>query len=373
MKHHLRFDFRLLRRITMPFRLFRILSVLLLTLGAYEGRAQTYTVTDLGILAGDSTSAGLGVNSQGHVIGCSGAPPYVCPNGFNPPGGFFWTQHNGIQALTPPEGQDISSPSAINDLDEVVGYSSATVNRESQYHAVMWSHGTVRSLGGLSRCGGDACQNFATAISQNGLVTGCSDISPAGASHAFLWNSKRGMLDLGTLGYGSSCGEAVNDNGAVAGSLDDIGFATIGFFWTPADGMQQIYPLPGADYVSPAYGINNSNEVVGQTAYVGGDFTYFHAYLWIKGKGMTDLGILGNVPVSSQANAINDNEQIVGWSGSTAFIWSREQGMVGLNTLIDPNSGWILNTANSITNNGLITGSGTINGETHGFLLTPKK
>lgn len=360
-------------RSTFSFLLRMLFLSLIFAAATCELRAQTYTVTDLGVLAGDSTSAGLSVNSQGHVVGCSGAPPYVCPNPNLPPAGFVWNQQAGIQALNPPAGQDFSSPFAINDLDEVVGYSSATMNGATQFHAVMWSDGTVRGLGTLfPKCGGGVCSTFAEAISQNELVTGCAGVPPYGNTHAFLWNQKRGMLDLGTLGYGDSCGVAVNNNGAVAGWLNDIAFATIGFFWTPADGMQQIYPLPGADYVSPATGINSSNQVVGQTAYVGGDFTYFHAYLWSKGKGMTDLGVLGSGPASSQAQAINDNSQVVGWSGSSAFIWSQEQGMVDLNTLIDPNSGWVLNSANSITNNGLIAGSGMINGESHAFLLTPK-
>jgi hypothetical protein len=33
--------------------------------------AQTYTVTDLGVLPGDSASEGLAVNSSGEVVGCS--------------------------------------------------------------------------------------------------------------------------------------------------------------------------------------------------------------------------------------------------------------------------------------------------------------
>ncbi len=45
--------------------------------------------------------------------------------------------------------------------------------------------------------------------------------------------------------------------------------------------------------------------------------------------------------------------------------------MTDLNTLIPPNSGWILTEARGINDAGQITGTGTINGETHAFLLTP--
>jgi hypothetical protein len=45
--------------------------------------------------------------------------------------------------------------------------------------------------------------------------------------------------------------------------------------------------------------------------------------------------------------------------------------MVDLNSLISPTSGWVLEQANAINDNGQIVGFGTIDGETHGFLLTP--
>jgi len=45
--------------------------------------------------------------------------------------------------------------------------------------------------------------------------------------------------------------------------------------------------------------------------------------------------------------------------------------MQDLNNLIPPNSGWSLSVAYAINKSGQITGQGTINGEQHGFLLTP--
>jgi len=46
--------------------------------------------------------------------------------------------------------------------------------------------------------------------------------------------------------------------------------------------------------------------------------------------------------------------------------------MQDLNTLIHSNSGWVLNTATDINVWGQIVGSGTLNGQPHGYLLTPK-
>jgi probable HAF family extracellular repeat protein len=42
-----------------------------------------------------------------------------------------------------------------------------------------------------------------------------------------------------------------------------------------------------------------------------------------------------------------------------------------LNDEIAAGSGWVLNSAEDINNNGQITGTGMINGRQHAFLLTP--
>jgi probable HAF family extracellular repeat protein len=57
--------------------------------------------------------------------------------------------------------------------------------------------------------------------------------------------------------------------------------------------------------------------------------------------------------------------------GDCAFIWSRGT-MTDLNTLIPKHAGVILYSANGINDSGQIACSGAINGQTHGFLLTPK-
>jgi hypothetical protein len=53
------------------------------------------------------------------------------------------------------------------------------------------------------------------------------------------------------------------------------------------------------------------------------------------------------------------------------FLWTERKGMQDLNTLIRSGSGWVLNSVSGINVWGQIVGSGTFNGETRGFLLTP--
>src|SRR5262249_29219537 len=54
----------------------------------------------------------------------------------------------------------------------------------------------------------------------------------------------------------------------------------------------------------------------------------------------------------------------------SAFVW--QNGLItDLNTLIDSGLGWVLQIATGINDNGQITGTGTVGGQTHAFLLTP--
>jgi probable HAF family extracellular repeat protein len=127
--------------------------------------------------------------------------------------------------------------------------------------------------------------------------------------------------------------------------------------------VQELPNLTGASSAS-ANGINNLGEVVGGS---GTD-----AVLWKNDRDRTpvDLGVLPGLGWSS-AFAINDFDEVVGWSGFAAFLWTPAGGMQDLNALIDSNSGWQLTSANAINHLGQITGEGTINGQTHAFLLTP--
>jgi probable HAF family extracellular repeat protein len=89
---------------------------------------------------------------------------------------------------------------------------------------------------------------------------------------------------------------------------------------------------------------------------------------------MTDLGTLGGS--FSDTAGINNRHQIVGTSTLAsgqqhAYIFSRA-AMTDLNELIPAGSGWILVAATGINDAGEIVGNGSINGQTHAFLLTPE-
>src|SRR5262249_25532480 len=98
---------------------------------------------------------------------------------------------------------------------------------------------------------------------------------------------------------------------------------------------------------------------------------YERAFIW-QGGVMTDLGALTG-DLSSRAADINDRGQVVGRSANQlgqgrAFLW--EGGvMTDLNTLLPPDSGWVLQYAFGINNNGQVTGLGDYQGEMRAYLL----
>ena len=109
--------------------------------------------------------------------------------------------------------------------------------------------------------------------------------------------------------------------------------------------------------------------------------------LWSRTGAIRDLGTLPGDSFSA-ALKINLFGVVIGASGNTIvqeglspsfpevigrpFIWSKGSGMLDLNTLISASSGWVLNSATGINIWGQIVGTGTLNGESHGFLLTPR-
>ncbi len=82
---------------------------------------------------------------------------------------------------------------------------------------------------------------------------------------------------------------------------------------------------------------------------------------------MTDLGALGGF-AASRAWAINNTGQVV---GEPAFLYDPDEGMMRLNDLIPPDSGWRGLDPRDINEVGQIVGIGRLSGPYRAFLMTP--
>jgi len=118
-----------------------------------------------------------------------------------------------------------------------------------------------------------------------------------------------------------------------------------------------------------ANAINDQNLIVGTSAASSGNPAFAFLY---DGVNVNNLGTLAGGS-SSGAFDINEFNVVVGTAqtstGYHAFIWDASAGMLDLNDLTgDPN--WVLVSAVAVNNAGDIVGTGVLNGQTHGFLLT---
>lgn len=172
----------------------------------------------------------------------------------------------------------------------------------------------------------------------------------------------------------------INDSGFAVGKRSRYGLTgSSSIMTTPAFDAVIYLSTPNGGY---AKAINNQNMIVGTTGSNSTAGEYSRAYLYNYNEDiLTDLGTL-NSGLTSSAADINELNQIVGSSWLVtqltslydpaqyhAFLWENGQ-LTDLNTLIAPDSGWILTAATAINDNGDIVGSGLLGGQVHGFLLT---
>jgi uncharacterized membrane protein len=324
-------------------------------LGTLPGGTGSYaaSINDLGVVTGTADGAGTVISPESSI------PNAECSDLTQP---FVWTPWNGMKGLgtlgVPPA--ETMSPywctvpfygTGVNIHEQVVGYT--TLYSDNYQWGFLWTNAA-----GMSLYGGSFPPTMSNGISDNGETVGQSGVL---IGEAAFWNA--GVeTDLGTLGgtgldYSSSA-NGVTDWGRVVGwstteslvtdcGLDLVGCTIHAVVWTKAGVISDLGTLPG-DTLSAASNINYWGKVIGSS-----------------GNTLVQLGWggTGGSGFDGDGGAV----AVVG----RPFLWTERKGMRDLNTLIRAGSGWVLNSVSGINVWGQIVGSGTLNGETHGFLLTP--
>lgn len=364
----------------------KALTALVFVLAQIAG-AQEYKITDLGSLTP------VAINLWGQIAANLNDHAYL------------WTATAGKRDLGLLQGGTFSRAAAINDLGAVAGTADGPgtiINSQDQTatctkltQPFVWTQAkgltTAPSIpvvsNTLMRAGGACAQGvYANDINVLGHVVATNRFLSS-YMDGFLWNGARTVTFVGE-DYQDSA-NAINISGVIVGQSLNYPTASWAVLWKN-DVKTTIAALNPASRCSGANSINDLGQVVGWSGTTGSPCidsqAPVHAFLWKSGSATADLGTLPG-DTSSVALKINLAGKVIGNSGNTVttspvppliqvvgrpFVWSKPGGMRDLNQLIDPHSGWKLNSAADINIWGQIVGTGTYKGQTHGFLLTPR-
>ena len=288
---------------------------------------------------------------------------------------FLWTSGAGIQDLT--AGTIATS---VNDNEQIAGNSLTGAFLIDGTKVLQWDGYGAYGINGLGDIAGDQTQ------------ANPNRPSPLPVAPAFYDGNKWTVYNIANVySRGTRLGvyadvyklQDVNDSGLAIGTWTRTGLIGSSPFLldtnAPVQNAASLTYLPITNG-GEAAAINNLNMVVGTTGTNLSTQEYAYAYLY-DGVSVHNLGTLQG-GLTSSASDINDNGEVVGssWLATSyttvqdptqfrAYIWDANNGMQDLNGLVNA-PGWLLTSATAINETGDIVGSGIVNGEIHGFLLT---
>lgn len=328
-------------------------------------------MVDLGSLGGQEGDA-TGLNSHGQIVGGAdtakhGKGPEFLTNVF------VW--QNGRMKAVPGLDGSHAFVVAVNSAGQMAGAYSPDPLKAKFAAALFTLSGRVTLLGGFPASQHGYSLSEAEAVNAKGQAVGISN------NQAFLWSAGRLKKLMPPPGFTAADAGAINDAGIIAGKANKIGkgkTATHALLWNTAGQAKDLGVLPGYTD-SIARGVSNTGQVAGWVGQTGGTGVrgltfHYQAFLWQNGK-MRGLGSILRLP-DSKASALNDKGQVVGnayhKTDEAALLWQHGK-VYEMNTLVPPGSGWKLQNALVINNNGWIIGNGIHNGIRRGFLLIPHK
>jgi probable HAF family extracellular repeat protein len=306
------------------------------------------------------------INNLGVIVGSSNTNQF-------PATAFRWSSNNGYELI------DGTSANAVNDNGMIAG----------------------STITGAFTLDGNSYRNWkdygALGINQWGVVAGYNvgenPVQPVSLPYnpALLDSKKWNIFDIAGI-YPRGTQEGVYADRYILNSINTGGY-TVGYKYRYGlagsaailiDPEVTINDKTDVTYLALPVGgraadINDNNMIVGTTGSSSNTVTVTYSRAYILDYNMNHLTVLPVLDGGLRSNAydINVYNQVVGSSEiqvdssitNHAFLWNYADGVnVDLNDWAT--NGWTLISATAINDNGDIVGTGTFNGIAHGFLLT---
>jgi probable HAF family extracellular repeat protein len=312
------------------------------------------------------------INNSGVVVGSSNTAQY-------PATAFRWSSDRGFDII------DGTSANAVNDAGQIVGntITGAFILDGSNYRD--WNEYGAFGNNQMGEVAGYK-------VGQNPYQPRSLPYNPA------IYNgSKWEVYDIAGI-YSRGTREGVYADRFILNGINTEGY-TVGYKYRYGlvgsaailiDPNIIVKDLSDVVYLpTPAGGkaadINDNNMVIGTTGSNSSTSPAIYSQAYIYDYNEDSLYILPvlNGGLRSNAYDINEYNQVVGSSETLvdsikvnhAFLWQQTDGtIIDLNDLAADGSvtapGWVFTSANALNDNGDIVGTGLLNGEQHGFVIT---
>lgn len=396
------------RRATSKAHVFGSRAAFLLLTATVASAQPRFRITDLGTLSaqGNQNSEAYGINNAGQVVGDASTAVAGVRQAFR------WDNTNGVQPLGTLEGGNVSIANDINEAGQVAGTSERLVAGNVVERACLWLPVPIGPLNagpndlGTLDVPDPPDPNYLTsqAFGINDAVpfqvVGRSETLdvcnfPVTFDRAFVWDvASMGMSELvpavpatdtralaintpqGTdpiiAGYDLLCTQQK------VGETDPIA-------WQDTTGVVLPQPPGFGSIDGEGRGVNDAGQLVGWAVDASNEDRQ-RALYWSDLVTEVNLHTASGMPTGEEsiANGINNADvnsliQVVGKNETTeaALLWesstpASQWVATDLNDEIAPACGWFLREAHDVNDSGWIVGSGTHDGHTRAFLLTPR-
>ena len=323
-----------------------------------------YQIYDIGVIeVGDSASQGEGVSRAGIAVGQS-----VRTGGSQ---AFTWTLNGGLVPLPNLASRSFAVANSANDNGTVVG-TGATTFFGTDRLPVIWQNGVVSQLPLPPG------ETLGDANSVNASMVAVGSVDAGSLQRGVIYSGGSATIITQTTANGSYFLTAfgINDSGRIVGQgIDPTNAArNVGIVYDIGQNNAfEVGALPGMNGAL-AFGVSNTGYVVGSSMLNQGSGLPF---IWSDQGGIVAIPLATGTSEGS-AKGVNSAGWVVGTDSSAFAIPFVYDGSATyrLADLLPPNSGWDLSmntssSADGISDDGVIVGTGVHNGDIHAYAMVP--